>query len=115
MFHLNVLKVDQWRRWLADSGLPHGFGSYLASSSRGAPRPLLSSPLHLATAQWGALPDEATSERTLAEVVAWVADGCVVTPGPRHPLATRGKQSRRRRPDVLALVMPFTDSVPLLS
>jgi hypothetical protein len=47
MFHLNVAKVDrvlhmlQWRLWLADNGLPQGFGSYLMPSSRGAPRPLL--------------------------------------------------------------------------
>jgi hypothetical protein len=33
-----------WRQWLADSGLPQGFGSYLMPSSHGAPRPLLSLP-----------------------------------------------------------------------
>ena len=48
MFHLDVSKVDQvldmlqWRRWLADSGLPQGFGSYLAR--RASPSPLLSLP-----------------------------------------------------------------------
>jgi len=60
IFHLDVSKVDQvldmlqWRRWLADSGLPQGFGSYLAR--RASPSPLLSLPslpfpsLHLVAA-----------------------------------------------------------------
>jgi hypothetical protein len=45
MFHLDVSKVDQvlymlqWRRWLANSGLPQGFSSYLAW--RASPTPLL--------------------------------------------------------------------------
>jgi hypothetical protein len=39
-----VLHMLQWRRWLADGDLPQGFASYLAPSSRGASRPLLSSP-----------------------------------------------------------------------
>jgi hypothetical protein len=57
IFHLDVSKVDQvlhmlqWQRWLVDTSLLQGFGSYLVSSSCGAPHPLLSSPpLHLAAA-----------------------------------------------------------------
>jgi len=48
MFYLDVLEVDrvlhmlQWHRWLADSGLPHGYVSYLAQ--RTSPSPLLSLP-----------------------------------------------------------------------
>jgi len=44
MFHLNISKVDrvlhmlQRRWWLANSGLPQGFGSYLAL--RASPSPL---------------------------------------------------------------------------
>jgi hypothetical protein len=51
MFHLDVSKVDrvlqmlQRCQWLVDKGLPLGFGSYLAPSLCGAPRPLLSLPL----------------------------------------------------------------------
>jgi hypothetical protein len=50
MFHRDVSKVgrvlhmSQWRRRLANSGLPQGFSSYHAPSSHGAPRRLLSLP-----------------------------------------------------------------------
>jgi hypothetical protein len=50
MFHRDVSKVgrvlhmSQWRRWLANSGLPQGFNSHLVPSSHGAPRRLLSLP-----------------------------------------------------------------------
>jgi hypothetical protein len=40
----SVAHVLQWRQWLVDSGLPQGFGSYLAPSLCSAPHPLLSSP-----------------------------------------------------------------------
>jgi hypothetical protein len=57
MFYLNVSKVDRMLHGVvAESGLPQGFGSYLAPSSRGAPRPFFSYPsppfpsLHLAMA-----------------------------------------------------------------
>jgi hypothetical protein len=48
IFHLDISKVDgvlhmlQWRRWLADSGLPQSFNSFLVR--RVSPSPLVSLP-----------------------------------------------------------------------
>jgi len=54
VFHLNISKVDwvlhtlQWRRWLADSGLPQGFDYYLVWRASPSPLPSLPfPPFHL--------------------------------------------------------------------
>jgi hypothetical protein len=49
MFYLDVSKVErmlhmlQWRQWLADNGLPQGFGSFLARRASPSPLPPLPS------------------------------------------------------------------------
>jgi hypothetical protein len=109
MFHQDVSKVDrvlhmlQWCRWLSDSGLLQGFGSYLMPSSCGAPHPLLSLPsLHLAMvvrARRETLPDEHANARGGGAQVGrrWY-DACVVAPEQAEVRVVRSLRAGNKQP-----------------
>jgi hypothetical protein len=110
--YLDISKVDrvlhmlQWRHWLAGSGLPQGFGSYLAWHALSSPLPLLPSLPSISPWQFElggeTLPDEHTDARGDASpggpLTAWCPrDGPEQTRGTCRCMQETSKASKHGR------------------